>query len=488
MSFLKPFVAILIALYSMSAYGNDLSIDNVSLGAQEMTLNTQELTFDVAWQNSWRTSTLESNYDAVWIFMKYRIQGASDWSHATLMESTAAVPAGSEIVLASDGKGLFVQRDTNGIGDVSFVGCEVYWDRAADGVPALELVEICLIGIQMVFVNGGGYELGDGSPFRQGTLASKDSLPFSINSETAIDLGGIEPLALYSLNTSVQSPADDFSSLSPEILPASFPKGVNGFYQMKYEVDQGLYVQMLNKLNAAQASVRFMNTNSFGNTIISNGNPTAGFSTTTPDRPCNFLNWADFSALADWVGLRPMTELEYEKSCRGDIAAVSDETPSGSILGSYIPFNILDQGLPSEYIDNTEVNASNHIYVFTQVLDRPLRTGIFAASSTNSTRIETGASRYGAMELGGNVWEQVVSIGVSEGRSFTGTHGDGQLDVNGNADQPSWPGTNALGSGIRGGGIYSTDDKIRVSDRVFSNFAVVVREPDVGGRFVRSAN
>ncbi len=31
-----------------------------------------EITFDIAWENSWRTSTLESNYDAAWIFVKYK--------------------------------------------------------------------------------------------------------------------------------------------------------------------------------------------------------------------------------------------------------------------------------------------------------------------------------------------------------------------------------------------------------------------------------
>ena len=34
-------------------------------------------------------------------------------------------------------------------------------------------------------------------------------------------------------------------------------------------------------------------------------------------RPCNHLCWADAVAFAAWAGLRPMTELEYEKACRG---------------------------------------------------------------------------------------------------------------------------------------------------------------------------
>ena len=29
------------------------------------------------------------------------------------------------------------------------------------------------------------------------------------------------------------------------------------------------------------------------------------------------ISWSDMSAYLDWSGLRPMTELEYEKACRG---------------------------------------------------------------------------------------------------------------------------------------------------------------------------
>src|SRR5690606_31578628 len=40
---------------------------------------------------------------------------------------------------------------------------------------------------------------------------------------------------------------------------------------------------------------------------------------------CNFLNWKDLLAYLDWAALRPMTELEYEKICRGAEPAVDDE-------------------------------------------------------------------------------------------------------------------------------------------------------------------
>lgn len=36
-----------------------------------------------------------------------------------------------------------------------------------------------------------------------------------------------------------------------------------------------------------------------------------------PDRPCNFLSWPDIVSYAAWAALRPPTNLEYEKACRG---------------------------------------------------------------------------------------------------------------------------------------------------------------------------
>ena len=52
------------------------------------------LQFDIAWEDSWRASWKEgdtewTNWDAAWIFVKYRKQGAPGWSHATLSVNDA---------------------------------------------------------------------------------------------------------------------------------------------------------------------------------------------------------------------------------------------------------------------------------------------------------------------------------------------------------------------------------------------------------------
>ncbi len=106
----------------------------------------------------------------------------------------------------------------------------------------------------------------------------------------------------------------------------------------------------------------------------------------------------------------------------------------------------------------------------------PLRGGIFAGS--NSTRMSSGASYYGVMDLGGNLKERVVTIGNSAGLVFTGSEGTGVLNTTtgyeGNANVTGWPGMDAqpqngvdgaTGSGFRGGSWADSANYLRTSDR-----------------------
>lgn len=93
----------------------------------------------------------------------------------------------------------------------------------------------------------------------------------------------------------------------------------------------------------------------------------------------------------------------------------------------------------------------------------PVRCGLFATA--NSGRIISGSSYWGIMELSGNLWERSVTVGNSTGRGFTGTHGDGRLDANGDANVPTWPGTGAYGAGFRGGAWNNSTFYLRASDR-----------------------
>jgi hypothetical protein len=73
---------------------NNITISNLSLTGKNATDHFTLVQFDISWENSWRTSTNESNWDAAWIFVKYRVAGG-EWHHAWLNESGHTAPSGS---------------------------------------------------------------------------------------------------------------------------------------------------------------------------------------------------------------------------------------------------------------------------------------------------------------------------------------------------------------------------------------------------------
>jgi hypothetical protein len=112
-----------------------------------------------------------------------------------------------------------------------------------------------------------------------------------------------------------------------------------------------------------------------------------------------------------------------------------------------------------------------------------VRTGIFATSST--ARATSGAGYYGNMELSGNLWERVVTLGNATGRTFSGVHGNGTLTAAGASDVAGWPA--AAGTGWKGGSwLNTTTNSATTSDRAEANNANNTRSADAGGRGVRT--
>ena len=95
--------------------------------------------------------------------------------------------------------------------------------------------------------------------------------------------------------------------------------------------------------------------------------------------------------------------------------------------------------------------------------------------------------------MSGNLWERSVTIGddipsgSDAGRVFTGTHGDGVLAANGDADAVLWPGTSAIGAGFRGGSWFIVSSALRVSARDSATDSFAGRSHIVGFRAVRLA-
>ena len=253
---------------------------------------------------------------------------------------------------------------------------------------------------------------------------------------------------------------------------------------MKYEISQQEYVYFLNNLTTTQATANYPieSTSRYAITV------SAGvYSTTAPYLTCNFLKMEDLTPFLDWSGLRPMSELEFEKACRGTAAAVANEYAWGTTGIASSAYSISNANSTNEVISaNYSTTVGNAHYISTDgAINGPTRVGIFAGTSGNTGRVTSGASYYGIMEMSGNTYERVITLGNSTGRAFTAVHGDGKLNSNGTSDASTWP--DYSGTGFRGGSINEIDDQLRVSDRKYGATVLFATAQYNSSRGVRTA-
>ena len=361
----------------------------------------------------------------------------------------------------------------------------------------------------MVYVPQGSFWVGSGGVenycFKDGTTTN----PFSIISEGAINMANANG-SLWAANEN--NPFNNPNWIETAILPAAFPKGYAGFYCMKYSLTQQQYVDFLNTLSRTQQNTRTTTNLAVGVVIVTNRYVMSNTSTPPPARngircngsinanapitfycdlngnsiggeaadgqwlACSYLSWGSVAAYLDWSGLRPMTELEYEKVCRGPVAPVANEYAWGStsITGAA---NINNGGAINETSSTVGANAVVNSGIF------PMRVGLFASGAT--TREQSGAGYYGAMELSSNVWERPVTVGNIEGRAYIGQHGNGALNVIGAHDATTWPAANGQGVGFRGGIPNFDTDSMCISNRLNAGPADGAIGASNGGRGVR---
>lgn len=500
------------------ARANHLVFSNVTVASQNTSAGTVTVRFDLSWENSWRDST---NFDAAWIFMKYSLDGGTTWRHAT-MKSAGTNPAGfspgsgteAELVVPSDRKGCFLQRASAGAGTFSASSAQVVWNYAADGVDDSSAVSqetlYRLFGVEMVYVPPAGFYAGDGTPGTDAQLQWEAGSPGTINSESAgLSFESSAGAANAWYYESDPGGNDDDATGTVFSVSSSFPKGAGAFYAMKYEISEGQWVGFFNTLTSAQKAERDITSTSGKNSdlgVYRNSVAwTSGDATTVrPDRACGYLSWMDLAAYLDWAALRPMTELEYEKTCRGPLSPVMGEYAWGTTtISSATTISGFEDGTETVVTSGANANFNDTIFSGGDAGSGPLRAGVFATAATN-TRTASGAGFYGVLDLSGNLWERTVTIGNAAGRSFSGSHGDGVLTsvsgYEGNATNSDWPGidgtstsrgvTGALGSGFRGGSwdvAAANAVRLSVSDRYKAATADTSRGRDYGGRGVRTA-
>ena len=496
---------------SCSLFANNIVVTNTTLSARNTSVQTRLVQFNLSWQNSWRTSSAPFNWDAAWVFVKYKVGTTGDWKHATLSITGHTLP-GIATSTQSDATGLFIYRSADGTGTFSPSGIQLLWNYGTDGVADDAKVTVRVYAVEMVYNQVGGFQAGSGA-INNGELRRANDVTATAPAST-FTITGTSPTVQG--NSSSASPtniaaynntATDLTGTNTASLASGYPTGFNAFYAMKYEISQQQYVDFLNTLTYTQQAARTIvaPNSAAGTPALSSGNAnrngidiqTSGTNSSVPaiyacnlngngtynesddgqHIACNYLSWDDLVAYLDWAALRPMTELEYEKSCRGN----QNPTPSEFAWGNTSATALTGLSNVSN-MSETASNTSSNIAYNNSFTSGPVRTGIFATSSTS--RATSGSGYYGNMELSGNLWERVVTVGNATGRAFSDNNGNGALTTGGAADVAGWPA--AAGTGWKGGAYDAAAIVATASDRNQAANANNSRAANAGGRGVRT--
>jgi len=398
-----------------------LRMENVRLVPRDN--KTAIVRFDISWEKSWRN---DINHDAAWVFFKVRREGETEWEHVRLAADRVLNPTGygqqgGALVdlVVPDGEdgltGMFVRRAELGApGTLTARNVTALWEFTANkGVTKDVKVRVKGFGIQMVYVAEGPFYLGSGGAEANGfykyTDGSQSVLPYRVTGPVAIPTGGQEG-KLWARQTS-HSELPDARPEDGGQIPASFPNGYNAFYCMKNWITDSQYAGFLSTLSAMQAKERYDPTGAHpsGRGPIARSGEAPDYTYSRRGREEQTLwglSWADGVAFAAWAGLRPMTELEWEKAMRGPREPRPDEVG-------------------------------------------PPYWGILPGAGWHWPLMHDGTG------------ERAVTVGNAEGRRFAGTHGRGTPAL-----PPDWPQEDAVGAGLRT--VARTAASARLSDRLYA--------------------
>ena len=226
------------------AVGNNIAVSNISLENYNAAESWAHVEFDLSWENSWRLSSGPSNWDAAWVFVKYRINNGN-WAHAVLDQGNTNAAPGSTVDITSDGIGALIYRDADGSGDLNLQDIQLQWNTGATSTE--DIIDIKVFAIEMVYIPEGAFYVGGTTGTEVGKFYQHPSTTtsYNITSEAAINVGPTTGFLNYVTTTA--SPGD---ALGP--IPATFPKGFGAFYLMKYEVTQSQWLGFFNTLTETQ--------------------------------------------------------------------------------------------------------------------------------------------------------------------------------------------------------------------------------------------
>lgn len=500
-------ISLVLLFIGFSIFAN---ASNLNVGASTYNDTDKTISFTISWDYSWRLTTGPSNWDAVWIFIKRQNCNVGStnqvWAHQLLstnsVDHTTSIATGTNLLTVdatSDGVGVFIRRSalTTATGNIGTHTIVLKLNTTANNtnpvITSSATDNFKVMGFEMVYVPQGSYYLGDGRGTNTTNFSANGQASSGLLIDATIQADGLGASPKYTSNVAYGC---------PNSLPNTYPIGYNGFYTMKYEITTAAYVDFLNTLNYDQQDAKFakMNNSAYhpntagsylswgdrGNINIQAGGvgvyntkpATFTYNTTYASySACSYLVWQDLAAYLDWAGLRPMSEFEFEKACRGNNAG----TPNAPIANEYPWGNTLitsanypnNRGQITEYAQNLGSQGLSY-WNYNDQTWLPARGGSTATATSN--RSQAGSTYYGIMDMGGNVWEQCVGGGSAyDYSSFReNIHGDGAVNItNGLANVTGWPPIGGSGSGtiIRGGsgvgGSCCSTTYVQVSDRTF---------------------
>ncbi len=516
------FSGIVLLMLPSLAFASHLKVENGMISEVNTEKKTAKVQFNVSWENSWKNDV---NSDGVWVFAKFQAADGQ-WKHVDLKSASGAAfdytdrtpetfsrgeGADMGMWVPEEMKGAFLFR-TKGSGTAVSKNVQLIWDYAKAGVADDQIMQtkIKIFGLEMVYVPQDQHYVGD----PKGPNGPDNAL-YTYPDNGAYLIKSENPILVDMVDGSLYCDQDNPRSRenTPFTIPEAFPKGYKAFWVMKYELTSQQFVDFLNSLTRKQQQSMveadisgdeiknyYVKTNSeeehLRNAIVvaKKGNGTAEpvrFYTYAPARTVNFMSWSNIAAIGDWTGLRPITELEYEKAARGPGEPLVNELAWGvsmedaEKIGRVQTFDGADgSGYEKKVPQQGVVNAcfGGGIAPFDvgkkTVPDNPGFEGpvsgeIFENSQPEGVpeRINTGASYYGVRNLSGNVWERCITLGHQLGRAYDAQHGDGALDDEGFANVPNWPGKDGAGAGNRGGVWSSPAPKyLRLALRFAANF------------------
>lgn len=430
---MKKLLLSLLFLFSTAlCFGNGVQVDSISYS-----VISKKISFHLSWQNAWRQTI--NYHDAVWIFCKYRTVNTGKWLHADVKAGTTATSGLLETFESPDKLGFFVRLNVDTTGHIFPTAVSFEAENLVGVFP-----EFKVFAIEMVYVPQGRFFAGapqldtgrnssffatnnfeDQVLFRKVQFLGNKHLPIEIGSEDAMQptVGLTFPKRFH--------------------IPATFPKGFRAFYAMKHEISNAQLASFLNSIprnwidqfelalppfDAGPQGIIYQlpiysELSPATNSFVEYGSLSAKLDTPSltlsfgadynrngifdetddgTDYPAYMANGLFFNYLY-WAGLAPMTELQFEKSCRGPLFPELNEKAWGSSEMNVIPF--------AQMQNKREQNERLASPVVAPVSELFTRCGAFADSNTN--RLTSGASFYGILNYQDNVAEITVAADSS---------------------------------------------------------------------------